>query len=96
MEAKIRKIGNSRGLIIPHLLIEKYKLEKVRFKETEQGILLVAIQEKSGFRTKLDELRRTKSQWQATMRKDANDPDIIAHYRSESQELGDIDIMPVE
>ena len=96
MEADIRKIGNSKGIIIPRILIDKYDLKKVRFEETKDGILLVSIDQKSHFAKKMEELRKKKDEWSSQMRVDANDPEIIAHYKSEAKEMGDVDTMPIE
>ena len=92
MEAKIRKIGNSRGIIIPQSLIEKYDLKRVRLEETDEGILLVSKNDKSEFEKRVEELRRTKDQWKAQMREDANDPEIIEYYKKEAKTMGEVDL----
>jgi putative addiction module antidote len=46
MEAKVRKIGNSLGLILPKHLTDDMHLkegDKIRFHKTESGLEMVAV-----------------------------------------------------
>ncbi len=96
METTIRKIGNSRGIIIPQSLIEKYDLKRVSLEETDSGILLKSIEEKSEYEKGVEELRRTKHIWQAEIEKEANDPDTIAYYEKVAEEMEDWDMEIME
>ena len=96
METTIRKIGNSRGIIIPQALIEKYKLKKVNLEESDSGILLTPVNEKSDFAKAVDELRKTRDIWYTEIEKAANDPETIAYYKKEAKLMGDVDIEIIE
>jgi len=96
MITQIRKIGNSKGLIIPSHLIDKYNLSKVRIEEHADGILLVKVDSDSELLTRIDELRRNREWINKQMFIEASDPEVQEYYAQESKEFGDVDLDIVE
>jgi antitoxin component of MazEF toxin-antitoxin module len=96
MKGTLRKIGNSRGIIIPNDLIRKYRLERVNIRETDEGILLVPVDSKDDFSKKLEQMRIQQSHWLSEMKKAAEDENTQKYYRKESEEMGDVDIEILE
>ncbi|MGY6521201.1 MAG: AbrB/MazE/SpoVT family DNA-binding domain-containing protein [Mongoliitalea sp.] len=90
METKIRKIGNSSGVILPKALIDKYALAEVVIEDHGDGIMIRPAT-KSIFQLKMEEARKNKKEIYSTMEKEASDPNTRAYYKQEVEELGDID-----
>ena len=59
METKIRKIGNSSGIILPKSLIDKYDLSEVIIEDHGDGIIIKPAK-KSMFQAKMEEARKNK------------------------------------
>ncbi|MEM6814098.1 MAG: AbrB/MazE/SpoVT family DNA-binding domain-containing protein [Bacteroidota bacterium] len=85
----LTNVGNSKAVILPKRLIEKYKLDHIILKETEKGILIVPAQD--SFQEKLEALRQQRSKVYERMTAQASDPEAIAYYQSE-EALGDVDV----
>ena len=85
----LTKVGNSKAVILPKRLIEKYKLDQIILKETEQGILILPAQD--SLQEKLEALRQQRSKVYERMASQANDPEAIAYYQSD-EALGDVDV----
>jgi len=93
MEAIIRNIGNSKGIIIPQSFIKKYHFsKKVIISETQQGIIISSVKTRSLFEQMLEDLKVNKKKVYALMEKEASDPETIAYYEQQANELGDIDL----
>jgi antitoxin component of MazEF toxin-antitoxin module len=59
METKIRKIGNSSGIILPKSLIDKYDLAEVIIEDHGDGIMIRPAM-KSLFQAKMEEAKKNK------------------------------------
>jgi antitoxin component of MazEF toxin-antitoxin module len=59
METKIRKIGNSSGIILPKALIDKYDLAEVIIEDHGDGIMIRPAV-KSLFQVKMEEAKKNK------------------------------------
>lgn len=96
MKTTLRKIGNSRGIIIPKGLIEKYDLHKVEIVETEKGILLISDNRASSIHDRLNELKSHQEKWLKKVEAAASQKTIQDYYQKEAEEFGDIDIDIIE
>lgn len=85
----LTNVGNSKALILPKRLVNKYKLEQVSIRETEEGILIVPAKSKPDFQERLEKLRKNKKAVYAKIARQASDPEIIKYYEQEG--LYDID-----
>ena len=83
-------VGNSKALILPKHLINKYHLDQVTIHEVEQGILIKPVAHPSSFQYKLAQLRQDKQQVYADMKQQAEEAETIAYYENEA--LPDIDV----
>ncbi len=90
METKIRKIGNSSGIILPKALIDKYDLSEVIIEDHGDGIMIKPAK-RSVFHLKLEEAKKNKSKIYAEMKSQASMPETSSHYEQELKELDDID-----
>lgn len=95
MEAKIRKIGNSSGIILPKALIDKYDLSEVVIEDRGDGIMIRPAS-KSIFQVKIEEARKNKKSIYSEMEKEASDPETRSYYEQEVEEWGDIDTEIIE
>jgi antitoxin component of MazEF toxin-antitoxin module len=90
METKVRKIGNSSGVILPKTLIEKYNLTDVVIEDNGDGIVIrPAITSK--FQIKLAEVKRNKEKIYSKMKAQAEEEGVKDFYTKEAIELGEID-----
>lgn len=88
----LTKVGNSQAVILPKQMIVKFKLGRtVMIEETEEGILIKAIQKETSFQRKLRLARKNKEAIYKRMKKDANDPEIQAYYSDPKNTLDDVD-----
>lgn len=91
----LTNVGNSKALILPKRLIDKYKLDKVTIRETEEGILIIPAEEKaSSFHEKLKALRDNKDLVYARMKDQSEEPETIAHYQG--NDLSEVDVDFIE
>jgi antitoxin component of MazEF toxin-antitoxin module len=90
METKIRKIGNSSGIILPKSLVEKYDLSDVIIEDHGDGIMIKPVS-KSIFQVKMEEARKNRKAVYSEMEKEASNPETIAFYEQEVEEWGDVD-----
>lgn len=95
METKIRKIGNSSGIIIPKALIDKYELTEVSVEDNGDGIIIRPLH-KSYFQSRLEEIRKNKSAIYSEMENQAALPDTKAYYEKEAEEWGNVDTEIIE
>ncbi|PSL04954.1 AbrB/MazE/SpoVT family DNA-binding domain-containing protein [Cecembia rubra] len=95
METKIRKIGNSSGVILPKALIDKYELAEVVIEDHGDGIMIRPAT-KSIFQLKMEEARKNKKAIYITMEKEASDLETKTYYEQEVEEWGDIDTEIIE
>ncbi|MCH6199950.1 hypothetical protein MMU07_10175 [Aquiflexum sp. LQ15W] len=91
METKVRKIGNSSGVILPKTLIEKYNLTDVVIEDNGDGIVIRPANT-SIFQVKLAEVKRNKEKIYAKMEEQAGEERIKDFYSKEEIELGSIDL----
>ena len=91
METKVRKIGNSSGVILPKTLIEKYNLTDVVIEDNGDGIVIRPANT-SIFQVKLAEVKRNKEKIYAKMGEQAGEERIKDIYSKEEIELGSIDL----
>ena len=91
METKVRKIGNSSGVILPKTLIEKYNLTDVVIEDNGDGIVIRPANT-SIFQVKLAEFKRNKEKIYAKMGEQAGEERIKDIYSKEEIELGSIDL----
>lgn len=92
MVKTLTNVGNSKAIIIPKNLIDKYHLERVSLEEVDGGIMIVPQGRQISFQEKVEVLRSKKAEVYARMNKQANDPDVIEHYQNESIDDIDLDI----
>jgi antitoxin component of MazEF toxin-antitoxin module len=90
METKIRKIGNSSGIILPKALIDKYDLADVIIEDHGDGIMIRPAV-KSLFQAKMEEAKKNKKSIYSEMKKQAAQPEIQDLYEQEAGDWGDID-----
>ena len=62
----------------------------VMIEETENGILIRAIQKETSFQKKLKKARENKEEIYRRMRQDANDPKVQAYYANPENHIGDV------
>lgn len=91
METKVRKIGNSSGVILPKTLIEKYNLTDVVIEDNGDGIVIRPVNT-SMFQIKLAEVKRNREKIYAKMEEEAGEKHIKDFYSKEEIELGNIDL----
>jgi len=89
MTKAVINVGNSKAVIIPKKLIDKYSLERVSLKEIEGGILIVPEESRVSFAEKVESLRKEKKAVYSRMKIQANDPKTLQYYEKEL--IGDID-----
>lgn len=90
METKVRKIGNSSGVILPKTLIEKYNLTDVVIEDNGDGIVIRPANT-SMFQIKLAEVKRNKEKIYSKMETQAGEDSVRDFYAKEAIELGEID-----
>lgn len=95
METKIRKIGNSSGIILPKSLVDKYNLAEVIIEDHGDGIIIRPVI-KSPFQTKMEEARKSKKSIYREMENQAAQSEVTNYYIKESKELGDVDTIIIE
>jgi antitoxin component of MazEF toxin-antitoxin module len=95
METRIRKIGNSSGIILPKALIDKFELSEVIIEDHGDGIIIRPVN-KSLFHIKMDEAKKNKKAIYSEMQKQAAQSEINAFYEQEAKEWGDIDTEIIE
>lgn len=91
MVKALTKVGNSKAVILPKQMIVKFKLGRtVIIEETDEGILIKAVQRETPFQRKLRIARSNKEAIYKRMRDDANDPEVIAFYADPRNHIGDL------
>ncbi|SMD43997.1 Antitoxin component of the MazEF toxin-antitoxin module [Aquiflexum balticum DSM 16537] len=90
METKIRKIGNSSGIILPKALIDKYDLAEVIIEDHGDGIIIKPAK-KSMFQTKMEEARKNKKAIYSEIEKQASHPEMKVFYEREAEDWDGID-----
>ncbi|MCH7396656.1 AbrB/MazE/SpoVT family DNA-binding domain-containing protein [Belliella sp. DSM 107340] len=90
METKIRKIGNSSGIILPKSLIDKYDLSEVIIEDHGDGIIIKPAK-KSMFQAKMEEARKNKTAIYIEMERQAAQSEVNAFYEEEAKNWGNID-----
>lgn len=90
----LTNVGNSKALILPKRLVNKYKLDQVSIRETAEGILIVPANLKPDFQEKLEKLRKNKKALYAKITKQASDPETLKYYDKEA--LNDVDTDIIE
>jgi len=89
----LTSVGNSKAVIIPKRLINKYKLTSVIIREAENGILILPAEEHPSFQDKLEDFRKHKKELYARIKEQASDPETIRYYDQESLSEVDVDII---
>ncbi|MEI9921674.1 MAG: AbrB/MazE/SpoVT family DNA-binding domain-containing protein [Bacteroidota bacterium] len=93
MVKALTKVGNSQAVILPKQMIVKFKLGRtVMIEETEDGILIRAVQKETSFQKKLRIARENKDAIYKRMRDQANDPETKAYYADPENNFGDVAI----
>jgi antitoxin component of MazEF toxin-antitoxin module len=90
METKVRKIGNSNGVILPKILIDKYNLTDVVIEDNGDGIVIRPANT-SMFQIKLAEAKRNKEKIYSKMEAQAGEEGVKDFYTKEAIEYGEID-----
>jgi len=91
METKVRKIGNSSGVILPKTLIDKYNLTDVVIEDHGDGIVIRPANT-SLFQIKLAEVKKNKESIFEKMKLQAGGDDIQDFYKKEVSDFGDVDL----
>jgi len=89
----LTNVGNSKAIILPKRLIEKYNLDQVIIEETSKGILILPAS--GSFEQKLNELKKQKKEVNALIKQQAEDPETISYYKG-FESLGDIDVEVID
>jgi antitoxin component of MazEF toxin-antitoxin module len=93
MVKALTKVGNSKAVIIPKQMIVKFKLGRtVMIEETEEGILIKAVQKETSFQKKLRKLRENKEEVYRRIREQVNDPKTKAWYANPENNFGDVHV----
>jgi len=93
MVKALTKVGNSQAVILPKQMIVKFKLGRtVMIEETEEGILIKAVQKETSFQKKLRIARQNKVAIYKRMREQANDPETKAWYADPENNFSELDI----
>ncbi len=90
----LTNVGNSKAIILPKKLINKFRLDKVRIQETEEGILITRAKGFLSFQEKLEILKKNKSKVYAKMKVQAEDAETMAYYKS--NDISEIDLEIIE
>ena len=90
----LTSVGNSKAVILPKRMIDKFQLNKVRIQETNEGILITKANGSLPFQEKLEILKKNKSQVYAKMKAKAEDAETIAYYKS--SDISEIDLEIIE
>lgn len=93
MIKSLTNVGNSKAIILPKSLIDKYHLDKVTIHEVDQGILIKPASGKLSFQEKVAQLKKRKQEIYASMKAQAEDPEVIAYYENEALPDVDVDII---
>ncbi len=94
MVKTLTTVGNSKALILPKKLIDKYHLHKVIIQETDEGILILPATGKPTFQEKLDILKKSKKEIYSRMKVQAEDLETKSYY--EKVDLSEVDVDIVE
>ena len=86
-------VGNSKAVILPKRLIDKYQLDRVTIHEVDQGILIKPTVGSSSFQDRLAQLKRDKQKVYASMKQQAEEAEAIAYYENEALPDVDVDIV---
>jgi antitoxin component of MazEF toxin-antitoxin module len=89
----LTNVGNSKALILPKRLVNKYKLDQVSIRETDEGILIVPAKAKPDFHERLEKLRKNKKVVYERIAKQASDPETNKYYAREALHEIDTDII---
>ncbi len=93
MIKSLTNVGNSKAVILPKRLINKYQLNKVRIQETDEGILITRAKGILSFQEKLELAKKNKTQMYAKMKTQAEDADTIAYYKQSDISAIDLEII---
>ncbi len=93
MVKTLTTVGNSKAVILPKKLIEKYHLHKVIIRETDEGILILPARSKPTFQEKLEALRKSKKDVYSRMKSQADDQESISYYEKNNLSEVDVDIV---
>ena len=93
MVKALTKVGNSKAVILPKQMIVKFKLGRtVIIEETDEGILIKALQKETSFQKKLRIARQNKEEIYRRLREQANDPETKAWYANPENNFGDVNV----
>ena len=93
MVKALTQVGNSKAVILPKQMIVKFKLGRtVVIEETEDGILIKAVQKETSFQKKMRIARKNKDAIYKRMREYANDPEVQAYYKNPENNFSDVDL----
>lgn len=93
MLTQLRNIGNSRGLIIPKAIIEKYNfLDEVEVIETASGLIIKSANESTLLEKKVKDLKENKTKLYATLAKQSLAKETKAYYKCKKNNLEDLDL----
>ena len=93
MIKSLTTIGNSKAIILPKNLVDKYHLDQVSIHEVEEGILIKPSSGKPSFQEKLRQLKKRKKDVYSRMKAQAEEPEVIAYYENEVLPDADLDII---
>jgi len=90
MVKTLTTVGNSKAVILPKKLIDKYHLHKVIIQDTDEGILILPATDKPTFQEKLEVLRKNKKEVYSHMKTQACDLETKSYY--EKIDLSEVDV----
>lgn len=79
----LTNVGNSKAVIIPKQLVDKYALDSFRIEEVENGILIVP-EQKSRFNEKVRQARADKKEIYARMKSQSEHVETQDFYSNEA------------
>lgn len=94
MIKSLTTVGNSKAVILPKRLIEKYELEEIELQETPDGILVRSAKDKTlSFHDKLEALRKDKKKIYSQMKSQADDAETRRLYDQTDLDKVDVEIL---
>jgi antitoxin component of MazEF toxin-antitoxin module len=94
MKKYLTTVGNSKALILPKALIEKYKLNHVFIEEKKDGIFIKSVEEESTFEEMVEAAKLEKDSIYNRMKEQTEDPETIAYYSN--SDLSEVDVDFIE
>lgn len=91
MIKKLIRVGSKSALILPAVLIKRYKLKNFIIEARDDGVLIRPVESKTSFQKKMQISRKNKTSIYKKMEEEANDPKTIAFYDNPDNTFGNLD-----